>query len=246
MRSQAANLTVGIPLIHVQATTSSGLLLVKVDHLEGDTLRFTTRECDIQMINFIDSDEPFANLAWMLIPHTYIRALPLGERRVEIPANHLLALFESERVMAIRGARLDDPWNDPLPSREDYVNDPGDRRFWDQDQDGKVGMTTLMDGMIRGEVYHVQRHFSTFHGVVIDEDHLRGLTSAEAEQKYIDASSPSLVYDVEFQMHHQLDRTFFRMQRMPEDTSCADLIREGSREDSWLRHANHMMDVLDP
>jgi hypothetical protein len=55
-----------------------------------------------------------------------------------------------------------------------------------------------------------------------------------------------LIYDTTTEIHTDPTRTYHRFVRMPDDTSCADLIREGHREDSWLRHTNHMMDIPDP
>jgi len=44
----------------------------------------------------------------------------------------------------------------------------------------------------------------------------------------------------------QADRTYFRMQQVDAQTSCAALIEQARRPDSWLRHTDHLMDVPDP
>jgi hypothetical protein len=103
-----------------------------------------------------------------------------------------------------------------------------------------------MDGILRGAIYNVQRWKAVYHGEILDADHIRGLSSIENDQLVISASTPNLIYDTDTVVHEEEDRTFHRFMRMPDDTSCADLIREGHREDSWLRHSNHMMDVPDP
>jgi hypothetical protein len=247
LRDQAAQTQVGLPLVGRQDSTSSTLSLVKITHTEGDRLKLETKNCDIQLINFVETDEPFEDLAWMLIPYAYLHSLPVSVQWVEVTSAEHGAHFESTVLFDLRGLILDDPVNDPLPDRHVFEANPGDERFWDQDEDGKVGVTTLMDGMIRGEIYNVQRIRSQLHGIILDQDHIRGPVGLiESEKRIISASSPSLIYDTEFKNHEQEDRTFFRLMRIDDDASCADLIREGYRNDSWLRYSNHMMDVPDP
>ncbi len=144
------------------------------------------------------------------------------------------------------GCILDDPVNDPLPTRDDYEADPNDPRFWDQDEDGQVGMTTLMDGIMRGAIYNVQRWTAIYHGRILDADHVKGLSTIVSKQKVLSASNPTLIQDIDTFIHDDEDRTYFRMQRLDDDASCADLIRLANRYDSWLRHTPHMDDVPDP
>lgn len=246
MRMVIGTVTVGVPLVTRQNTYSSNLILVKISHEEGDRLHLEEKLCDIKLINFRDDDEPFDDLAWMLIPHFYLSSLPILHQQVEVSSAAAGSPFETTRSLEVRGVILDDPVNDPLPTRHDYDADPGDPRFWDQDQDGNVGMTTFMDGVLRGEIYNAQRWAATYHGEILDADHVRGLSTIENEMKVLSASSQSLIYDTTDQIHDEEDRTFFRLMRLDEDASCADLIREGERNDSWLRHTNHLMDVPDP
>jgi hypothetical protein len=63
-----------------------------------------------------------------------------------------------------------------------------------------------------------------------------------------------LIYDSQSVMHEDPTRTYFRLERLdgmfpgraPGDVSCADVIRYAERNDSWLRHTPHLMDVPDP
>jgi hypothetical protein len=246
MRTQAANILVGLPVVNIQNTYMSSLALVKVTHTEGDNLKIESRECDIQLINFNDDDTPPDNMGWMVVPHAYMRSLPIRTQWCEVTTAEPGTPVDVSVMLEVRGARLEDPMNDPVPNHEDYQRNPDDPRFWDQDEDGQVGITMLQDGMMRGEIYHIQRVIAYPEGIRIDNDHVRGLITAEVEMKYLHTSNPALFGDIEMMMHEQADRSFFRQMRMPDDTSCADLIREGSHDDSWLRHSNHMMDVPDP
>ena len=218
-----------------------------MSHVEVGTLKLESRECDIKLINFQDNDEPPEEMAWMVIPHAYLHSLPMRVQWIEdVISAESGTQMDVSMLVETRGVVLDDPLNDPVPDRSDFLQNPDDPRFWDQDQDGKPGITMLMDGMMRGEIYHVQRITAKPNGTLIDKDHIRGLCTVTTEMEYLDASNPDLLADIDFLVHEEADRTFFRLMRMPDDTSCADLIREGSRNDSWIRHSNHMMDVPDP
>ncbi len=253
MRMEIAVMT-EVPIIGYQRTYSSNLFLVKARHDEGDRLELDEKLCDLKLINFVDNDQPFTDLGWMVIPYTYLRSLALLRRSVELPAAGPGARWLTTQSVEVRGAVIADPQRDPLPTRLDFEADPADPRFWDQDEDGHVGMTTLMDGIMRGEVYNVQRWKATYDGEILDADHVRGLASIENEQLVISASKPTLVYDSQSVIHEDPTRTYFRLERLdprfpdkqPGDISCADLIRYAERNDSWLRHTPHLMDVPDP
>ena len=106
-------------------------------------------------------------------------------------------------------------------------------------------MTTLMDGILRGKIYNVQRWSAIYHGTILDADHVKGLSTIENEQLVISATQ-GLKYDTDTLIHPEADRTFFRLQRLAEDASCADLIRMAAWDDSWLRHTPHLDDLPDP
>jgi hypothetical protein len=253
MRMEIAVMT-QVPIIGFQRTYSSNLFLIKARHSQGDRLELEEKLCDLKLINFIDSNEEFTDLGWMVIPLRYLRSLAVLERVLELPAAGRGAPWRTTQSVEVRGAVLQEPALDPLPTRQDFEANPGDPRFWDQDEDGKVGMTTLMDGILRGEIYNVQRWKAIYEGEVLDPDHVRGLAVIENEQLVISASKASLVYDSQSVMHADPTRTYFRLERLtprfpdkaPGDITCADLIRYGERSDSWLRHTPHLMDVPDP
>jgi hypothetical protein len=212
-----------------------------MNHHEGDTLVIQERICEILLLNFINSDEPFADLAWMLIPVKYLHSLPLLTRTAEVPIGSPGSAWETSKTVDVRGCVLDDPENDPLPTRFDYEDDDYDPRLWDQDQDGHPAITTLMDGVLRGEIYNVQRWSAIYPGKIIDRDHIRGHSIIENEQFIISASTDQLIYDTVTTIHEDVDRTYFRLTRMPDDASCADVIREGHLNNSWLRKTAHQV-----
>ncbi len=246
MRMEIAVVTLGLPLVTKQNTYSSNLFLIRARHTAGDTLEMDDKLCELKLINFVDSDEEFDDLAWMVIPLRYLRSVAVLQRSVEVTGTAAGTPWDTTRSLEVRGCVLDDPWNDPLPTHQDYAADPNDPRFWDQDGDGHVGMTTLMDGVLRGAIYNVQRWQAEYHGEILDADHIAGLADVVNEQIVISASTPSLIYETDTAIHEEEDRTYFRMQRLPDDASCADLIRLANRDNAWLRHTPHLDDVGDP
>jgi hypothetical protein len=241
MRMVTGVITKGLPLIDVQNTASTNLYLLKISHHQGNQLEIRERICEIKLLNFIDSDEPFANLAWMLIPDRYLRSLPNLTRTAEVTSDAPGSEWTTSKTVDVRGCLLDDPENDPMPTRFDYGENPDDPRLWDQDGDGNPAITTIMDGVLRGEIYNVQRWSAIYPGTIIDADHIRGHSIIENEQFIISASSETLIYDTETIIHGDQDRTYFRLTRFPDDASCAAVIQEGHRNDSWLQKMPHQV-----
>ena len=68
---EIGSVTVGVPLVNKQNTYSTNLFLVKMSHEEGDIVKIDQKVCEIELINFNDDDQPFSDLAWMVIPHLY-------------------------------------------------------------------------------------------------------------------------------------------------------------------------------
>ncbi len=237
-----------VPIIGYQNTYSANIFLVKVSHEEGNKLKITEKLCDLQLINFIDSDEDFNDLGWMIITARYVKSLGILEREVELSSGTAGSPWLTTQSVEVRGCVIDDPMNSPLPDRDAFLADPNDVRFWDQDEDGNVGMTTLMDGIMRGKIFNVQRWKAIYDGEIINADHIKGLAAIDNEQLIIDASKPDLIQsNSQSTIHSQADRTYFRMMRFPDpETSCADIIRAAALDGSWLAHTPHLDDVPNP
>jgi hypothetical protein len=241
-RIEVAVLTVGLPIVGSHNSYSSSLHLLKLSHNRGDTVDIEHRICEIKIINFNDDDSEYQDMIWMVIPHSYLRSLPLLEQTAEVTSTAPGSHFETSQLLELRGCLLDDPAHDPLPRKTDYDANPDDPRLWDQDEDGNVSMTVYADGVLRGEIYNVQRWTAVYAGKLLDSDRICGLTAGDSEEYMIATSNPLFEQETETSINKTPDRTYFRFKRMPDDTSCADLIREGHRDDSWLRHTDHQLD----
>ncbi len=124
----------------------------------------------------------------MVFPQAFVRSLASGDRyaRLDVSAGSTLVGFEQEWYVEVRGAVLDDPGQDLLPTAI------GDPRIIDQDGDGHPGMTVEVDllGLIRGQVYVVQRIRYRLIGLVErGGDSISGRIEWEDEQVVIGATS---------------------------------------------------------
>ncbi|MBC7169568.1 hypothetical protein H5T54_01345 [Candidatus Bipolaricaulota bacterium] len=153
------------------------------------------------------------------IPEAFLRSLGVVERTATLEATADGWRFVEPWPTEIHGARLADPVNDPLPTAAD------DPRVFDQDGDGKPGITVRVTvlGLISGEVYAVQRLSKLLEGQVVTPDLIRGLITWSNEQVTIGASNPFLNTSGNAQVDPVRERSYFVAIRVPAGTTCDDL-----------------------
>jgi len=232
-----------VPMIGTQNAYSSNTSIVRLTHV-GDQVTMEIKICNIELINFWDDDQQHTNLSWVEVPTRYYPAVPVVTQEFEITSVEQGAEFVTSYIHDVRGAWLEDPYNDPLPTRAAPAGS------WDQDEDGSPGMTTVMQGMLHGDLWIAQRWGDSKHGVILDDHdpprYIGGLMEGFSEQNVLGANPPDLGQDAEITMHPMADRTFFRMERGPDDLTCADLLTRRHREGDWLSFTFHYGDVPVP
>ncbi len=121
----------------------------------------------------------------------------------------------------VRGAVLDDPVNDPLPTDRD------DPRVIDQEGDGWIGFTIPAEiiGMFGGDTYVVQRFRYRLRGRLVDLDTILGIVEWTTEQVILSASNPLMM--MSYTQRIACDPTVHRflMRRIDRSWSC-ESIRE--------------------
>ena len=127
--------------------------------------------------------------------------------------------FFQPRRWLIFGARLDDPEHEELPT------DPDDERVVDSDRDGKPGVTVHFEGLASGDVYLVQRQWSTMRGVA-DGDRIDGSIQWGEERSVLDATSVLLKTSPPSRPDSDPSSSYFRMTRVGEDDDCAAILAE--------------------
>jgi hypothetical protein len=201
-----------IPLVGERIRTSSSLALLDIqqDHL-------LVHAQEVTCSTTIDNGTALVKTE---IPDKFIQSLPELSWTATLEPGEEGLRFATPWVTTVNGARLEDPENDPLPTRAD------DPRVVDQDGDGKPGLTvhvSVMGGLISGDVYVVQRDRSKLSGTVVSPDEVDGLVEWSSEQSVLGASNPFLLGGTTARPDPIAEHSYFRAHRVDDATSCADL-----------------------
>jgi len=203
-----------LPLVGHVTSTSRSLLRATADQ-SGSGLIFRETYCS----TVIDTGSA---LAKTVIPGAFLASLGELVRPAFLDASGATIQFVQPWYTQVRGARLVDPENDPLPTS------PDDPRVLDQDGDGKPGLTvkvTLM-GILSGEAYVVQRVRYRMLGTVISAARITGLIEWTNEQVTIGASSPLFGVDTKPTPNPVPEKSYFVMARIPATADCAEIVAD--------------------
>jgi len=201
-----------IPLVGERIRTSSTLALLDIEQ-EGLLIRAQDATCSTTIDNG-------TTLVKTEIPDAFIQSLPGLSWTTTLEPSDAGLDFVTPWITSVNGARLEDPENDPLPTRAD------DPRVVDQDGDGKPGLTvhvSVMGGLISGDVWVVQRDRSKLSGTIVSPDEIDGLVEWSSEQSVLGASNPFLLGGTAARPDPIAEHSYFRAHRVDDATSCADL-----------------------
>ncbi len=164
----------------------------------------------------------------MVIPENYILNMPIAKTFAKNPPELSYGnSFITDRIFILYGARLDDPFLDPLPDRENSINQ------FDDDRDLKSGVTVFLTGIINGEIYSVQRFWVNLNINIINENALYGLIDFKNELSFIGTKPEYLYYKPYIEKYSKPERSYFRAQRLNDSASCKDLIEIA--KSGWLK-----------
>ena len=147
----------------------------KEDRYDETFLRCTNQVFDVEGAKTVVLDETLAKIAPVL--HTSHAA-------------HSAGTYQSDTIVDLWGVRnLPDPIETPLPTPANYTVPPQSDQIWDEDEDGKPGVTIYMRGAISGKLYVVKRTVYSFDGTIVAPDRIAGLvTSTRAESNSVDST----------------------------------------------------------
>ncbi len=250
--------TKGIPLRTYQDTVSFHVTLTRASLQDGQIV-FDSHMCYMEMRNF-DYEKVYEvgeDLGQLTIPPSYYNNIKVLKHVIETPPAYAAgATFKTTESLEVRGARLDDYENDPLPTRADYEatcvpwdekKDDPDCRITDPDEDGNPGYTNVGNGVLNNQdTYHNQKWSCSLEGEIIDDNHMSGLLPNESLQYQLSGSNPSMVYDIEVIMHPEANRSYFRLLRMDPHATCEDVMAEHETEGNWLSFTPLLEDIENP
>jgi len=147
------------------------------------------------------------------------------------PAAHELRAWEEASalkwarplVVIPVGVKLADPAKDSLPTA---ATDP---RVWDQDKDGKPGVTVKVTGFVSGDIHVVQRQRNVLAGEVNAKGDLAGLASDTSEQSVIGSSNPVLNQNIPTAPDADASKSNVVLVKDKAGLTCSDLM---SRKDA--------------
>lgn len=99
---------------------------------------------------------------------------------VDYPATveHAQGTYQTDTIVDLWGVRnLPDSIETPLPTPDDYQQHPQCDWVWDEDGDGKPGVTIVMGGTVAGKVFVCKRTVYSFTGTVVGKDRVQGLVA---------------------------------------------------------------------
>lgn len=201
--------TYRIALVTRFTNTATTHLLVDIEQ-EGRELEFKTQVCRIELDDTAPGFRPE-------ISDDFRRSLPEGRRRATLTPRNGEWAIQVHRAWDVQGVRMSDPDHESLP------DSPDDPRVFDQEGDGRPGFTVAIHGPLGGTIQLARRNWDHLSGRVHNPDSISGKVIWQSEQVVLDASrrllrtSPTTTPD--------LDRSTFRMRRIPPNTTCDDLSR---------------------
>jgi hypothetical protein len=201
-----------LPLVGEVARRSTTILRVTIEQT-GSALVQRWTYCATE----IDNGSPAAST---VIPDAFLVSLGEASAEATLDASFSPTTFVQPWTTEVRGAALNDPERDSLPTRAD------DARVVDQDGDGKPGLTVKVSalGIISGEVYVVQRVRTRLVGALVAPDRIEGLVEWSTEQVTLGATSFLFLSELPSRPDPIAGNSSFVMQRVDPAWECADIL----------------------
>ena len=198
-----------LPFVGELSLVSTVMLLVDVEQ-SGSMLTMHDAYCRTEIE--IDTD-----LFTSQIPDLFMDSLEPPVRTASLAWQSETLGMTQDWHLEIRGAVLDDPENDSLPTNA-Y-----DRRVFDQDGDGFPALTVPVSiaNVVAGDTYVVQRVRYRLDGLVIDEDMIEGTLEWTTEQTIVAATDFILTLPFVATTDPDPTKHRFVMYRVDDSWTCA-------------------------
>ena len=209
-----------VPMVGASTQTSYVVLQVNFEQ-DVLSLEMSVSYC----FTIIEESSP---LATTQIPDAFMQSIRPAPDSARLQEEDGQFTFQQDTHLEIRGAMLDSPETDELPT------EPEDPRVFDQDEDGFPGMTVNINllGAMEEQIYVVQRFQYELEGDVVSPDRIEGLIDWTDEQVILAATNPMLLAGSESEPDPDPSKHVFVMLRAQEDWTC-----------DWLR--DHWQEVFE-
>ncbi len=154
------------------------------------------------------------------VDQTFTRLLPPVVTAAALDDSTSPARFCQSWSVELHGVRLACPETDALPT------DARDPRVFDQDGDGKPGITVRVAafGVLTGDVYVVQRFRTRLVGAVVSEHRIEGHVEGVVEQVILGATDAVFLGTLTSRPDPVAERSPFVLVRIDAETSCATIL----------------------
>ena len=205
-----------IPVIGEISASTSLVALHDLTH-DGSRLRGKGTLCKLEL----DSG---SSVVTTTLPQAFKRALPPPMLDATVRHDGERYVLSQARQTVVVGAKLEAPLTGSLPTT------PDDPRVFDQDGDGKPGVTVVVSGLVNGEMYVAQRSWTVLMGTERPDQSFGGVVYFGNEQVVLDTTS-SWLADPPKASPDPI-RSWFRMVRVADDAGCGTARRMAAE---WLQ-----------
>ncbi len=196
-----------VPILGQVAATTTTYLRLQVYETSGNV----TAQAETCALDIDGGTDVVKSIA----PDALIRSLGISTRKATLTEENGTLVYRQSECVELRGVRLTTPSTEALPTS------PDDPRVYDQDGDGKPGITVRVTGLIDGEVYLCQRDLHFRDGRVVGKDTIRGLTAWTRHQSYLGSDNQVLNDNpVESSTNPDPSLSYFVMHRIDSRLDC--------------------------
>lgn len=122
---------------------------------------------------------------------------------------------------------MPDPFETPLPStKEEAASEPHASRIYDMEGDGHPGVTILVEGLVNGEIYGIQRKTVELAGVSLGPDKAVGFAVLTKESLQLGANHDLLNAGAgSSRAFPDPKESWFEEVRLPDGADCDDVLQ---------------------
>jgi hypothetical protein len=216
--AQVLTATVSIAGAQASENRVETLLVVDMDSA-GPAFAMTEEVCSIALKNIAGVCGE-GSLVTTQIPDAYIQSIAPLERSGTVSDSDGTLTLAVPRIYQLKGVILEEPSSTPLPA------DPAHPAYWDQDGDGKPGMTLrfVQPGMLIGELYVGQRDWTELDGTIVGGGRVEGHINWGSEQVTL-GSNPETLLESSPKSAPSTDpeKSYFIMVRIDDSADCASV-----------------------
>jgi len=195
------------------------LLIHRVYDFQKKTYSQRTKVCGGHNFTVMEVANSPSTHAYQMVPESVDETLDVDHQR---------GIYQATGHVQLWGLRqLENPLSSPIPTTKKQArNPPLNAHVYDMDGDGKEGVTSVVTGLVDGEVYFLQRKRVTFKGVTLGPNRSLGLSQNQYETIFLgDTISIWDPGEGAAEVHPNPKKSWFEEVRLADDASCATVLQ---------------------